>query len=106
MMNLDKIDTRAPKHFNKEKTKQKLGSILKRMEELQELLYMNKKNGILIVIQGMDASGKDGAIKSIFTGINPQGCNVTSFKQPTEEEAAHDFLWRIHQHTPEKGMIE
>jgi PPK2 family polyphosphate:nucleotide phosphotransferase len=104
-MRLDTISTEAPKHTDKQKTKQKTIKILKQLEQLQELLYMNKKNSVLVIIQGMDAAGKDGAIKSIFTGINPQGCNVSSFKEPTPEELAHDFLWRIHQHTPPKGMI-
>jgi len=104
-MRLDSISTTAPKHIDKQKIKEKTKHILKRLEGLQELLYMNSKNAVLVVIQGMDAAGKDGAIKSIFTGINPQGCNVIPFKQPTFEELAHDFLWRIHMHTPPKGMI-
>lgn len=75
------------------------------LEELQELLYAQSKHAILIVLQGMDTAGKDGAIRKVFGNVNPQGCRVASFKVPTPEELAHDFLWRIHQQTPGKGMI-
>ncbi len=74
--------------------------------ELQELCYAAGKNSILIVLQGMDTSGKDGTVRAVMADVNPQGCNVTSFKAPTIEELNHDFLWRIHQHIPAKGMIE
>ncbi len=60
---------------------------------------------MLLVLQGLDASGKDGTIRAVFRGVNPQGCSVTSFKAPTPVELAHDFLWRIHAHTPARGMI-
>ena len=73
--------------------------------EAQDLLYGAAQQSVLIVLQGMDTSGKDGTITHVMAPINPQGCSVTSFKQPTAEEMAHDFLWRIHQHTPEKGYI-
>ena len=76
------------------------------MDDLQNLLYAESKHSLLVIIQGMDASGKDGAIRNVFGKLNPQGVQVKSFKVPTDEEAAHDFLWRIHQHTPKKGMIE
>jgi PPK2 family polyphosphate:nucleotide phosphotransferase len=72
---------------------------------LQNLLFASNTYSLLVVIQGMDASGKDGAIRNVFNSTNPQGVTVTSFKVPTEEEAAHDFLWRIHINTPRKGMI-
>jgi PPK2 family polyphosphate:nucleotide phosphotransferase len=75
------------------------------MAELQEVLYAESKHALLIVLQAMDAGGKDGAIRNVMSGINPQGCYVTSFKAPTPEELAHDFLWRIHQHAPPKGHI-
>jgi PPK2 family polyphosphate:nucleotide phosphotransferase len=78
---------------------------LKRMDELQEVLYAERKHALLIVLQAMDAGGKDGAIEHVFSGINPQGCQVTSFKAPTQLELSHDFLWRIHNAVPEKGMI-
>lgn len=71
----------------------------------QKLLYAEKKHALLIVLQGSDASGKDGAIRRTFTCFNPQGVNVTSFKEPTPVELAHDFLWRIHWHVPAKGDV-
>ena len=76
-----------------------------RLEEAQEVLYASGKKAVLIILQGMDAAGKDGTVSHIFSGVNPQGCNVTSFKVPTPDEAKHDFLWRIHKAVPEKGMI-
>lgn len=102
----DKIDTRAPSSFNKEKTKTELQNMLKELDELQNLLYAENKHAVLIVIQSMDASGKDGLIKNVFTSLNPQGVSVKSFKEPTAEELSHDFLWRIHSHAPPKGMIK
>jgi PPK2 family polyphosphate:nucleotide phosphotransferase len=71
----------------------------------QKLLYAEKKYALLIILQGSDASGKDGAIRRTFTCFNPQGVNVTSFKEPTPVELAHDFLWRIHWHVPAKGDV-
>ncbi len=73
--------------------------------ELQELLYAAGHNAVLIVLQGMDTSGKDGTISHVMSNVNPQGCHVTSFKAPTSEEMAHDFLWRVHANTPAKGML-
>ncbi|GAB4519865.1 MAG: polyphosphate kinase 2 family protein [Anaerolineae bacterium] len=77
----------------------------KRLIRLQELLYAEGKHSVLIVLQGMDTSGKDGTIKHVMRGVNPQGCQVTSFKVPTAEELAHDFLWRVHKAVPARGMI-
>jgi len=77
----------------------------KRLAELQDILFAQKKHAVLVILQGMDASGKDGTVKHIFSGINPQGFMVTSFKKPSLEETAHDFLWRVHQKTPPKGYI-
>jgi PPK2 family polyphosphate:nucleotide phosphotransferase len=102
---LKDIDTRAPKSFSKEKTKKALATILEDLDKLQNLLYAENKHSLLIVIQGMDASGKDGLTRDVFTSMNPQGVNVLSFKEPTAEELAHDFLWRIHTHAPPRGMI-
>ncbi|MBI5959415.1 MAG: polyphosphate kinase 2 family protein [Chloroflexi bacterium] len=76
-----------------------------RLEKLQEVLYAEAKHTLLIVLQAMDAGGKDGTIRSVMDGVNPLGVGVTSFKAPTAEELAHDFLWRIHQHVPSRGMI-
>jgi len=78
---------------------------LRRLDELQEVMYAEGKHALLIVFQAMDAGGKDGAIEYVFSGINPQGCMVTSFKVPTPLEKAHDFLWRIHGACPPKGLI-
>jgi polyphosphate kinase 2 (PPK2 family) len=77
----------------------------KRLADLHDLLYAERKHAVLILLQGMDASGKDGTIKHVMSGVNPTGCTVTSFKVPTAEESAHDFLWRIHKAVPQKGYI-
>jgi len=92
-------------HDNDQKTEAKLKKTIKRLDELQELLYAEKKRALLIVLQGMDAAGKDGTIRHVMSGVSPQGCSVTSFKVPSSEELAHDFLWRIHKAIPEKGML-
>jgi PPK2 family polyphosphate:nucleotide phosphotransferase len=73
--------------------------------ELQEVFYASQKKALLIVLQGMDTAGKDGTIRHIFSGINPQGCDVAAFKVPTPIEALHDFLWRVHAVVPPRGMI-
>lgn len=78
---------------------------LEHLDELQEVLYAQAKHAVLIVLQAMDAGGKDGTIESIFSGVNPQGCTVTSFKAPSTLEFAHDYLWRIHNACPPHGMI-
>jgi PPK2 family polyphosphate:nucleotide phosphotransferase len=105
-IHLDKIDTRAPKDMDKAKTKALNEVIYKELEELQNLLYAAGQHALLIILQGMDASGKDGLIKDVFSCMNPQGVSVTSFKEPSKEEQAHDFLWRIHKETPARGMIK
>jgi PPK2 family polyphosphate:nucleotide phosphotransferase len=102
---LANTSTRAPQNFKKDETKAKLPGILEELNKLQTLLYAGQKHSLLVILQGLDASGKDGAINNVFTSVNPQGIFVKSFKQPTQEELAHDFLWRVHQHTPAKGMI-
>jgi PPK2 family polyphosphate:nucleotide phosphotransferase len=88
-----------------EKTHAKLAKTLKRLDNLQDLLYAGKKHALLIILQAMDAGGKDGTIRHVISGVSPQGCSVTSFKVPTTEELAHDFLWRIHRAVPEKGKM-
>jgi PPK2 family polyphosphate:nucleotide phosphotransferase len=75
------------------------------LDQLQDVLYAEAKHALLVVLQGMDTGGKDGTIRHIFSGVNPQGCDVTSFKVPTPVEAAHDFLWRAHLAVPRRGMI-
>src|SRR5258707_15315642 len=78
---------------------------LGKLKELQEVLYAEARRSLLVVFQAMDAGGKDGAIQHVFSGVNPQGCQVTSFKAPSHVELAHDYLWRIHAATPARGMI-
>ena len=103
---LNAVITRAPKGLNKEKIKAKTDTLLGELNELQNLLFAENKHSVLVVIQGMDASGKDGVIRNVFGHLNPQGVMVQSFKVPTPLELSHDFLWRIHQHAPGKGMIQ
>lgn len=90
---------------SKEKAKAQTARLIERISALQERLYANGDRALLIVLQGMDTSGKDGTIKHVLSGINPQGCKVVSFKAPSEKELSHDFLWRIHQEVPAKGQI-
>jgi PPK2 family polyphosphate:nucleotide phosphotransferase len=75
------------------------------LSELQDVLYADKRYALLVVLQGLDTAGKDGAIRHIFSGVNPQGCQVTSFKEPTPKELDHDFLWRVHAVVPGRGLI-
>ena len=103
---LDNISTRAPHNLDKGDTKKELEEVLIELNELQNLLFSESKHSILVILQGMDASGKDGVIRNVFTSMNPQGVNVTGFKAPTPEELSHDFLWRIHHYAPATGMIK
>jgi len=103
---LGDIDTRAPKDWDKQATKEKNIKIIEELDDLQNLLYAESKHAVLVVIQGMDASGKDGAVRNVFGKLNPQGVLVKSYKAPSAEELAHDFLWRIHSHAPAKGIIQ
>ncbi|MGL4597000.1 MAG: PPK2 family polyphosphate kinase [Bacteroidia bacterium] len=105
-MKLPNLSTRAPKGLDKEKTKAETQKLVAKIGELQNVLYASQKHSLLVVLQGLDASGKDGLVKTVFFGINPLGCTVKSFKAPTEVERNHDFLWRVHQAAPEKGMIQ
>jgi PPK2 family polyphosphate:nucleotide phosphotransferase len=103
---LNDISTKAPDGWDKKETKEKLEGVLQELDELQNLLYAESKHSVLVIIQGMDASGKDGAVRNVFGKLNPQGVLVRSFKVPTAEELSHDFLWRIHAHAPSKGYIQ
>ena len=87
------------------KMKASLEKCIKRLDELQYLMYAERKHALLIVLQGLDAAGKDGTIRHVMSGVNPQGCRVTSFKMPSVEERSHDFLWRIHKAIPGIGDI-
>jgi PPK2 family polyphosphate:nucleotide phosphotransferase len=102
---LSDIDTRSPKDINKEEIKKITAEIVEKIGKLQDVLYASHTRSLLVIIQGMDASGKDGAIRDVFAGVNPMGIRVISFKKPTTEELDHDFLWRIHKNVPPKGMI-
>jgi PPK2 family polyphosphate:nucleotide phosphotransferase len=106
-INLSKTSSKTPKGASAEKAKMISDTHFYRMQiaELQEKMYAQNKKSLLVVIQGMDAAGKGGAIKNTFKEANPMGCKVFPFKKPTEEEFAHDFLWRINKRTPQKGMI-
>jgi PPK2 family polyphosphate:nucleotide phosphotransferase len=79
--------------------------LLWKLDQLQYMMYAEKKHSLVIVVQGLDACGKDGVIRHILSGMNPAGCRVISFKQPTPDELDHDFLWRVHPHLPAKGYI-
>ncbi|TGD77850.1 PPK2 family polyphosphate kinase [Hymenobacter wooponensis] len=103
---LTKLPTRAPHSINKEKAARELERLRQELIELQDRLYAENRRSVLVVLQGMDASGKDGLIRRVFSGINPQGVRVHAFKEPTDEEIAHDFLWRVHLQTPRRGMIQ
>ena len=89
----------------KQDAAEELDALLEELELLQERLYAEGTRSVLVVLQGLDASGKDGTIRHVFTGVNPQGCRVTSFKAPTPVELQHDFLWRVHAECPARGMI-
>ncbi len=104
-VDLSEYDPSYKADLDKDETKEELKNLRERLRELQAMLYAQSEKSLLIVFQAMDAGGKDGTIRAVFEGVNPQGVKVASFKKPTEEEMAHDFLWRIHQHTPAKGMI-
>jgi PPK2 family polyphosphate:nucleotide phosphotransferase len=103
---LDKFDTGDTGKFkDKEEAKPAIEKNLRKLHKLQEVLYAQSNHAVLIVLQAMDTAGKDGAIEHVFSGVNPQGCQVTPFKQPTKLELAHDYLWRIHTAAPAKGLI-
>jgi polyphosphate kinase 2 (PPK2 family) len=83
-----------------------LAELVDHIADLQARLYAEDRQSLLVVLQGIDAAGKDSSVKHVFRGTNPQGVRVYSFKEPTNEELAHDFLWRYHQATPAKWMIQ
>jgi len=91
--------------MEKKSAKEELDAISEKLNDLQEQLYATQKHSLLVLLQGMDTSGKDGVIKRVLEAFNPQGVSVTGFKVPTQEEFDHDFLWRIHKATPRKGMV-
>jgi PPK2 family polyphosphate:nucleotide phosphotransferase len=91
--------------LDKDKTKEKTAKYAKQLDDLQRLLYANSRHAVLLLFQGMDASGKDGAIRSVLHSVNPAGVETANFKVPSAEERAHDFLWRIHKAVPRYGNI-
>jgi len=98
--------TGPPDDLDKDETEEITKKMTKDIEDLQEIMQAQRKFSLLIVMQGMDAAGKDSAVKKVFDEIGPSGIRVQAFKKPTELEMNHDFLWRIHQHVPERGMIQ
>lgn len=102
---LSKLSTKAPKGVDKDATKAKTKLLIDEIKVLQDILIASNNRSLLVILQGMDASGKDGVTKNVFGTLNPIGLKVKSFKKPTEEEFAHDFLWRIHKVVPAKGEI-
>lgn len=106
MIKLSEISTRAPEGWTKSGTKAKSKKLAVRIGELQRVLYAQQKFSLLILFQGMDASGKDGAVRKSFRYCSPSGLGVTAFKKPSTREFSHDFLWRVHKETPQKGMIK
>ncbi len=106
MIKLTTLPTHPDKSFDKKSSETELESLKEDMFKLQNLLFAEKKHSILIILQGMDGSGKDGTIRHVFSSMNPMGVNVKAFKAPTEEEREHDFLWRVHPQAPAKGMIQ
>lgn len=102
---LDDYDPEYTADITQDKAAPFFNELSLELGDLQEMLYAAGKNSVLIVLQGLDTSGKDGTIKRVMAQVNPQGCRVESFKVPTEEELAHDFLWRVHKVVPRRGML-
>src|SRR5690349_8587332 len=103
---LTDADARPPASAKKgDALKEAIDKETERISECQRVLYADARYALLIVLQGRDAAGKDGTIRRVFSAVNPQGCSVSSFKVPTELERHHDYLWRVHQQIPPRGMI-
>jgi PPK2 family polyphosphate:nucleotide phosphotransferase len=105
-IHLNKVDpSYTGQHESHEKALPIMQEHIARMDKLQYLLYADGDQSLLVVLQALDAAGKDGVIRHLFSGMNPQGTSVFGFKQPSKEEAAHDFLWRAHQRAPARGEV-
>jgi PPK2 family polyphosphate:nucleotide phosphotransferase len=102
LADMDPADTLG---VDREEAEKHMEEDLRRLTQLQELLYVAGANAVLVILQGTDTSGKDGTIRHVFQGVSPLGCSVAGFGVPSEEELAHDFLWRIHKQCPRKGML-
>jgi PPK2 family polyphosphate:nucleotide phosphotransferase len=100
---LDKISEKPPKKLTEEEARKELAKLGEELFDLQDLLWGARRHSVLVILQGRDSAGKDGAIRHVAGFLNPRGVHVTSFGSPTPEELEHDFLWRIHHHTPRKG---
>lgn len=104
-VDLARIDPNQTGGLTRETAEPVFNALAAELGELQALMYAAQGRALLVVLQGLDTSGKDGAIRNVFKEVNPQGCRVASFKVPTPVELAHDFLWRVHQLAPERGTI-
>jgi len=105
MIKITSHSTKPPTKADKSDFKKPMKKLLEKLADLQYLMQAEGKHSLLIILQGMDASGKDGITKKVFGVFTPGGINVHSFKKPTDEEFAHDFLWRVHKLVPQKGMV-
>jgi PPK2 family polyphosphate:nucleotide phosphotransferase len=104
-MKLSKTETLPLKSVDELFARKATDRMVKKIGEMQLKLYAESKRSLLVIFQGMDSAGKDGAIRNVFSEVNPMGCHVICFKKPTEHEYSHDFLWRIHNQVPPQGMI-
>jgi PPK2 family polyphosphate:nucleotide phosphotransferase len=104
-VHLKDYDARETAGVEKEEGQARFAELNGELDAIQEEMYAAGKNSVLMILQGMDTSGKDGAIRAVMANLNPQGCRVESFKVPTGHELAHDFLWRVHRVTPELGIF-
>ena len=102
---LAKLPTTAPADADKDAAKDETKALARRIAERQDVLYADRTRSLLVVFQGMDASGKDATARAVFGRCSPVGLRAVSFKAPTDEERGHDFLWRVHRHAPERGVI-
>lgn len=105
-LDLNSVSTNPPKSTSKKEIQTEIRRLGDELAEIQRRLFAQKEYALLVIFQGMDASGKDGAVRNVFSKVNPAGCRVKSFSVPTELEASHDFLWRVHNVCPERGMIK
>lgn len=106
MIDLSKIPTTPPADFDKKKAKKELKEMAQEIGELVETMAAEKKHSLLVVMQGMDSSGKDGSTREVFKYCSPSMVSAVSYGKPSDEEFAHDFLWRVHKHAPAKGKVK
>ncbi|MDX1684675.1 MAG: polyphosphate kinase [Saprospiraceae bacterium] len=103
---IEQLETTPPDGFEKKETKKKFTELQEDLVDHLQVMYAHRKHSLLIVLQGMDASGKDGTARKVFKGVSPTVIDAFSFKKPTEEEMEHDFLWRVYRHAPRKGHVQ